>query len=252
MAGLVLFLAAALAGVLAWTGTRALMKMRSDPRALDTTLGGLRKVHVSATPRIGGAAVALGLFSGALLAMTGSGEVTEWFILLVCALPGLVWGLIEDFFKRGDVFVRLALTAVAAGVAYVLLDARLTKIDVPGVDYLLAIDAFSFAFTIFAVCGTAHATNVIDGLNGLSGFTALLASIGLAIVAWAVNDTFVLSVSCVLSACIAGFLLVNFPGGRIFLGDGGAYLIGLMLGLLSVMLVHRNSEVSPWFSPVLM
>lgn len=252
MTGMVLPFAVALAAALAWAGARALAIAGSVPRALDATLGGLRKVHVTATPRIGGAAVALGLFAGALLAMLGSGELTEWFILLVCALPGLVWGLMEDFFKRGDVPVRLALTASAAGLAYVLLDARLIAIDVPGIDYLLAMDAFSFAFTVFAICGVAHATNVVDGLNGLCGFTTLLASIGLAIVAWAVNDSFVLAASCVLGASIAGFLLVNFPSGRIFLGDGGAYLIGLVLGVLSVMLVQRNSEVSPWFPPVLM
>src|SRR5437868_6422132 len=196
MAGVVLLLAVSLAGALAWAGTRALMKMRSDPRALDDTLGGLRKVHVNATPRIGGAAVALALFAGAGVAMLGNGDRREWSILLLCALPGLVWGLIEDFTKRGAVPVRLALTALGAVLAYVLLDARLSKIDVRGIDWLLAIDAFSFAFTVLAVCGTAHATNVIDGLNGLCGFTTLLASIGLAIVAWTVGDTFVLSVSC--------------------------------------------------------
>jgi UDP-N-acetylmuramyl pentapeptide phosphotransferase/UDP-N-acetylglucosamine-1-phosphate transferase len=252
MAGFILPFAAALTGALAWAGTRALVKVRSDRRALDDTLGGLRKVHVSATPRIGGAAVALALFVGAGICMLGVGDVYEWSILLLCAVPGLVWGLIEDFTKRGAVPVRLALTALGGVLAYVLLDARLTKIDVPGIDYLLAMDGFSFAFTVFAVCGTAHAVNVIDGLNGLCGFTTLLASIGLAIVAWMVGDTFVLSVSCVLAASIAGFLVVNFPRGRIFLGDGGAYLVGLVLGVLSVMLVHRNSEVSPWFSPVLL
>jgi len=51
---------------------------------------------------------------------------------------------------------------------------------------------------------------------------------------------------------VAGFLVVNFPRGRIFLGDGGAYLVGLLLAALSVLLVHRNSEVSPWFPLVLL
>jgi UDP-N-acetylmuramyl pentapeptide phosphotransferase/UDP-N-acetylglucosamine-1-phosphate transferase len=143
------------------------------------------------------------------------------------------------------------MTGAAAALGYILLDARLTQIGVPGIDNLLAIDAVSFAFTVFAVTGVAHATNVIDGLNGLSGFTTLLASIGLAIVAWITGDSFIFSAACVLAASITGFLLVNFPGGRIFLGDGGAYLIGLLLAELSVMLVHRNSEVSPWF-PVLL
>ena len=51
---------------------------------------------------------------------------------------------------------------------------------------------------------------------------------------------------------VAGFLLVNYPRGRIFLGDGGAYLVGLVLAELSVILVQRNSEVSPWFPAVLL
>lgn len=252
LAGAVLPFAAALAGVLAWAGARALVRVRRGARALDSTLGGLRKVHMNATPRIGGAAVAMGFFAGAALVMGGRSDVREWFILLLCALPALVWGLIEDLWKRGAVLVRLAITGTAAGVAYVLLDARLTAIDVPGIDYLLAMDVFSFAFTVFAIAGTAHAMNVIDGLNGLCGFTTLLAAIGLALVAWAVNDSFVFASSCLLAASIAGFLLVNFPSGRLFLGDGGAYLIGLVLAVLSVMLVQRNSEVSPWFPPVLM
>ena len=252
MAAIALPLAVALAAGLAWAFSLALTRVRQDPRALDDRLGGLRKVHVTATPRIGGAAVALAFFAGAAVAMAFAGDATEWFILLPCALPALVWGLIEDLTKRGAVAVRLAITSAAAGLAYILLDARLTKIDVPGIDYLLAMDAFSFAFTVFAICGTAHATNVIDGLNGLSGFTTLLGAIGLGIVAWTVNDSFVLAASAVLAGSIAGFLLVNFPSGRLFLGDGGAYLIGLVLGILSVMLVHRNSEVSPWFAPVLL
>jgi UDP-GlcNAc:undecaprenyl-phosphate/decaprenyl-phosphate GlcNAc-1-phosphate transferase len=251
LAGIALPFAVALAVALAWACARALANARSDRRALDTTLGGLRKVHVSATPRIGGAAVAIGLGGGAAVAMMG-GEVRAWLILLLCALPGLLWGLFEDVSKRGAVLVRLAITATAAGVAYVLLDARLTAIGVPGFDNLLAIDAFSFAFTVFAIAGMAHATNVIDGLNGLCGFTTLLASIALAFVAWTVNDAFVFAASCVLAGSIAGFLLVNFPSGRIFLGDGGAYLIGLVLAVLSTMLVQRNSEVSPWFPPVLL
>jgi UDP-GlcNAc:undecaprenyl-phosphate/decaprenyl-phosphate GlcNAc-1-phosphate transferase len=89
-------------------------------------------------------------------------------------------------------------------------------------------------------------------LNGLAGVTALAASIGLAIVARAVGDDFVFTAGTVLAASMFGFLIVNYPSGRIFLGDGGAYLIGLLLAELSVLLVQRNSEVSPWFPLVLL
>jgi UDP-GlcNAc:undecaprenyl-phosphate/decaprenyl-phosphate GlcNAc-1-phosphate transferase len=222
------------------------------PQALDDTLGGLRKVHVDPTPRIGGGAIAAGLIMGATVSVISSGSVGLWLLLLICLVPAFVWGLIEDLSKRGAVMVRLALTAAAAALGYIVLDARLSVLDVPGLDMLLAINTLSFIFTVFAVTGVAHATNVIDGLNGLSGFTTLLASVGLAIVASVVGDSFVCSAAWILAGSILGFLVVNFPRGRIFLGDGGAYLVGLMIALLSVMLVHRNSEVSPWLPLVLM
>jgi UDP-N-acetylmuramyl pentapeptide phosphotransferase/UDP-N-acetylglucosamine-1-phosphate transferase len=173
-------------------------------------------------------------------------------ILLLCAAPGFAWGLVEDFSRRGAVAARLALTAVGASLALFLLDARITRLEVPGLDWLLGYSAFSFVFTVFAVTGVTHSINVIDGLNGLSGVIALLASIGLAIVAAVVGDSVVLAAACVLGASVAGFLAVNYPRGRIFLGDGGAYLVGLALAVLSVLIVQRNSQVSPWFPLVLL
>lgn len=192
-------------------------------------------------------AVAGAIVGGALAQWLLGGEFALWLLLLPCAAPAFVWGLIEDLSKRGAVMVRLALTGVAATLAFVLLDARLTQVHLPVLDSLLAVHAISFAFTVFAVTGVANAFNVIDGLNGLSSVSGVLAAVGLAIVAWIVGDSIIFSTACVLAASIAGFLLVNFPKGRIFLGDGGAYLMGLLLAELAVLLVHRNSEVSPWF-----
>ena len=166
--------------------------------------------------------------------------------------PAFTWGLIEDISNRGSVAVRLALTGVAASLGFILLDARITQLHVPGLDQALAIHAFSFAFTVFAVTGVAHSINIVDGLNGLAGVVGLLAAIGIAIVAAIVGDSLVLPAACALAASIGGFLLVNYPRGRIFLGDGGAYLVGLLLAELAVLLVHRNSEVSPWFPLVLL
>jgi UDP-GlcNAc:undecaprenyl-phosphate/decaprenyl-phosphate GlcNAc-1-phosphate transferase len=241
------------AAFVAWYGARFLARVAADkPIALDDTFDGLRKVHTHPIPRIGGLAVAAGILIGAAVDWAAGGELKVWPLLIACALPAFACGLVEDLSKRGAVTVRLALTGTAAGVGFILLDARITQIAIPGLDNLLAVHAFSFAFTVFAVTGVAHAVNVIDGLNGLSSINALLASIGLAVVGWMVGDSFVFSAACVLAGSVAGFFLVNYPGGKIFLGDGGAYLLGLLLAELSVLLVHRNSEVSPWFPLVLL
>ncbi|MHA3916423.1 hypothetical protein [Halovulum sp. GXIMD14793] len=55
-----------------------------------------------------------------------------------------------------------------------------------------------------------------------------------------------------LAAAVAGFLVINFPLGRIFLGDGGAYLLGFALGVVAVMLPLRNPEISSWTSLLLL
>ena len=225
---------------------------RVHERALDDTWQEPQKVHRVPVPRVGGIAIAVGVVSGVAAAGLTFGEQHAMGVLLLCMIPGLAWGLIEDFSKRGAVLARLALTGTTPMLAYVLLDARITQVGVPGLDSLLAVHAFSFVFTVFAVTGIAHAMNVVDGLNGLAGVNALLAALGLAAVAWIVGDSTIMIGSCVLAASVVGFLLVNFPGGRLFLGDGGAYFIGLVLAVLSVMLVERNAEVSPWLPLMLL
>lgn len=249
-----MYIAAFFAALAGWLCARALAKgVLHRQRGLDEVCGSLRKVHVRATPRVGGVAVATGVVGGALAQILVGGEPWNWLLLLVCVAPAFLWGLIEDLMKRDAVLVRLALTAMAGVLGFVVLDARIAGLDLlPFVDDLLAIHAISFIFTVFAVTGVTHSINVIDGLNGLAGMTALLASIGLAMVAWITGDSFILGSVCILAASVGGFLLVNFPRGRIFLGDGGAYLVGLLLAELAVLLVHRNSEVSAWFPLMLL
>ena len=50
----------------------------------------------------------------------------------------------------------------------------------------------------------------------------------------------------------AGFLVLNFPRGLVFAGDGGAYLWGVLIAVASLLLVHRNEQVSPWFPMLLL
>jgi UDP-GlcNAc:undecaprenyl-phosphate/decaprenyl-phosphate GlcNAc-1-phosphate transferase len=236
----------------AWAGSLALagQRFRTSTIVMDEAGGSLRKIHANATPRIGGIAVAAGIFAGAMADMAITGRSSPW-LLLLCVAPGFVWGLIEDLSKRGAVFARLALTGVVPALGFILFDARITELGIPLVDRALAVPVISFLFTVFAVTGVTHSMNVIDGLNGLSGVTALLASIGLAIVAWSVGDLFLATFAFVLAASALGFLLVNYPSGRIFLGDGGAYLFGLLLAELSVLLVQRNSERCAATPPVM-
>ncbi len=221
-------------------------------RTLDAIWSGPQKIHAVPVPRVGGIAIATGMVAAVAITDVLRGDAEDLWFLLICVAPGFAWGLLEDLTKKGAVFARLAITGCSAMLAFVLLDARIVELGVPGLDTLLVYPALSFMFTVFAVTGVGHAMNVIDGLNGLSSVTALLAALGLALVGWTVGDHFVANAALFFAAAVGGFLVFNYPRGRIFLGDGGAYLIGLVLAELSVLLVQRNPTVSPWFPLMLL
>jgi len=92
----------------------------------------------------------------------------------------------------------------------------------------------------------ANAINIIDGVHGLASGIGILALTALGLLAWMVGDETLAVVAAILAGAAAGFFLLNFPLGRIFLGDGGAYLLGFWVAWMSVMLVARNPDVSPW------
>jgi len=215
--------------------------------SLDHDLQAVQKLHHNPVPRIGG----LGLLVGLLIAVAGGYLVNgqsypTTLIMLVCAVPVFLAGLIEDLTKSVSIRTRLYASFISASLAVWLLDAKLTDVDVPIVDDLLSMPAVSVAFTVFAVGGVTHSINIIDGLNGLAAGAVSIMLAGLAGLAWVHGDLLVMRLCLWGIAAIVGFMLLNYPFGRIFLGDGGAYLAGFWLAECAVLLLVRNPESSTW------
>jgi UDP-N-acetylmuramyl pentapeptide phosphotransferase/UDP-N-acetylglucosamine-1-phosphate transferase len=204
------------------------------------------KVHARPVPRIGGLAIFLGILAGTLF--YDADIKALGLALVLCGLPAFLGGIGEDLTKKVSTVARLLLTFAGAGVAFFLLDARITTLDMPYSGVLLGMAIPSLLFTMFAVGGYAHATNIVDGLNGLAGFSTLIVLAAIAWVAKDVGDQPVLLLALAAMGAVAGFLVWNYPKGALFLGDGGSYFLGFMTAELAVLLVFRNSEVSPWFA----
>ncbi len=215
---------------------------------------GPQKMHQHPTPRVGG----LGLISGltacaSLMLFTADGILQREFgLLILCGMPAFLGGIIEDVTRRVGVVERLLLTMLSASLAAWLLNGILTHLHVPGIDALMLITPFALIMTIVAVGGVANALNIIDGFNGLSASYALIVSVGLAFVANRVGDPLVFAASLALAGCLLGFLVWNWPRGKLFLGDGGAYLVGFLLAEQAVLLTTRNPDVSPWYPVTLL
>lgn len=220
---------------------------------LDHDLSGVQKIHARAVPRVGGIGIFVAAMVACAVAWWREPSVGRWIaLLLVPAAVAFGGGLIDDFTKRFSATWRLLLTLISAAIGYFLLDAVITRIDVPLVDGWLKYAWISLPLTVLAVAGIVNAVNLIDGFNGLASVVAMFTLLSLAYVAFQVRDVYVLTAALIMVGAIAGFLLWNYPNGLIFLGDGGAYLIGFMMAELAVLLVARNPQVSPWYAALLM
>lgn len=221
--------------------------------ALDVDFDGVQKVHSHAVARIGGLPIFLAVALSAVISAAREPSLGPWLLaLLSCALVAFLGGIAEDYTGTVRASRRLLLTMAGALLGYYLLDARIGRIDLPFTTIALHATWLMLPVTVLAVAGIANAINIIDGFNGLASVVTIFMLVSLAYVALQVGDMFVLVTALMVAGATAGFLIWNYPVGLIFLGDGGAYFIGFMLGELALLLVMRNPGVSTWYAALLL
>lgn len=205
---------------------------------------GVQKVHSNPTPRIGGVAIVVGL-----ICAYGVARPERKMLLgpvLLAGVPAFVFGFWEDITNKVSVRARLLATMASGILGYYITGYSITRLGIPGIDQALSIVVISVLFTAFAIGGVANALNIIDGANGLASGFSVLAFLGFTALALRAGDVNLAYISLTLAAAIAGFFLINWPFGKLFLGDGGSYVSGFYLAWVAVILVERNSTVSPF------
>jgi UDP-N-acetylmuramyl pentapeptide phosphotransferase/UDP-N-acetylglucosamine-1-phosphate transferase len=221
--------------------------------ALDSDFGGVQKVHSHKVARIGGLPIFLAVILSSAISMWRVPAMVSWMLsLLACSAIAFAGGIAEDYTGRVSAARRLVLTMAAALLGFFLLDARVDRIDWIFSAWQLRYLWITLPLTVLAVAGLANAVNIIDGFNGLASVVTICMLLSLGYVALQVNDVFVLVAALMVAGATAGFLIWNYPVGLIFLGDGGAYFIGFMLGELALLLVMRNPQVSTWYAALLL
>jgi UDP-N-acetylmuramyl pentapeptide phosphotransferase/UDP-N-acetylglucosamine-1-phosphate transferase len=216
--------------------------------SMDTT-DGIQKFHTTPTPRIGGIPIVLAL----VMAWGKSSTEIQTLLapILLAGMPAFLFGIAEDLTKQIGVIQRLLATMGSGMLAWWITDYSLSRLDIWGVDQLMQFTFFSVIFTAFALGGVANSINIIDGFNGYASLTCTIAFIGFAFIAFQVGDQNLALVSLILAASAWGFFWVNWPFGKLFLGDGGAYFLGFALAWTAVLLIERNPSVSAFSALVI-
>jgi UDP-GlcNAc:undecaprenyl-phosphate GlcNAc-1-phosphate transferase len=208
-----------------------------------------RKVHPVATPTMGGLAMYAGFLVGLGIAFVlpffsemRNGSPEPLAALVTCTLMvGL--GLIDD--RRGtSALAKFTAQVFIAGVL-VLMGASLTYFWLPGLGIIPLAQDLSVLLTILWVVAIANAVNLVDGLDGLAaGMVAITAGCFFVYVVRTPSTFGDASAAALLSVitvgiCV-GFLPWNFHPAKIFMGDTGSMLLGMLVALFTISGVGRN------------
>ncbi len=230
-----------------------------------------RRIHKVAVPRLGGVAIFISILftTAVLIAIAGrlpkdARQVEGIQGIAVGGTLVFVLGLLDDL-ESLRASKKLIVQVLAACAAYTL-GVRIRSIPIPlnmdlnlgfftihgGVPIELGI--FSLPITVLWLVGVANAVNLIDGMDGLAAGVSAISALTIWSVAMgaSIDKPYAALVAAILAGALFGFLRWNFNPARIFLGDSGAYLVGFILGAISITGVIKGAAAATVIVPTVL
>ena len=209
-----------------------------------------RSVHTVPIPHAGGLAMLIGLVVAlGVAAMTDSFQEVftdsrEPIGVLVAAIVVYATGFLDD---SRDLPPPAKVTGIViAALVLVWFGATMFYFRVPFLDVFLLSGDWQPVITVLWLLGMTQAINLIDGLDGLAAGIVAIAAAAFFLYAFRLGDLELLSrpnlgplLAVVTAGVAVGFLPFNFNPARIFMGDGGAFLLGLLLAVSTSMVGGR-------------
>ncbi|WP_433328159.1 MraY family glycosyltransferase [Spirillospora sp. CA-294931] len=231
-----------------------------------------RDVHTIPTPRLGGLAMFGGMVAALVVAsglpemrrVLSNGDLDVGKALLLAGGLIVLVGIADDRWGL-DPLTKFAGQVAAAGI-FIMQGIQLYVIPLPNGDSISLPPAYGVPLTVFLVVATINAVNFIDGLDGLAAGVVGIAAMALFSYAYLLSrEAGITTLSgatltaAVLVGMCAGFLPHNFNPAKIFMGDTGSMLIGLLLSASTIMLTGQfdpalieSYALFPFYVPILL
>lgn len=209
----------------------------------------IQRAHSDEVSRLGGFIIYICLL---LIWLFGFSEDSFIFSLLVSSSPFVIVALKEDLYHDTSPYLRLISMIISCLFFFYLNPIDFPTIEVPYLGNLISIYPISIIFFTFSILIIMNGMNLIDGMNGLFVFTALFQLLSLGIVANVYDDFEILYISFIFSLPLILFLLFNFPLGKIFIGDLGAYFYGFLISILTIYFFGKHQQLISWSAVLLL
>jgi len=198
-----------------------------------------RKRQGTPIPRIGGIPLMLTLALGVVLILLREPlRAFEWFPILIGSVLMYALGLWDDIKPLGakkKLVGQIAIAALVTGLGL-----SIEKFSFPGYG-TIELRGWGVPVTILWLIAIPNIVNLIDGFDGLAGGLGLFMSLTLGLVGHFSGHFGLAWFAFMMAGALMGFLIFNFPPAKIYLGDGGAYLIGFMIAVLALSSSHKGS-----------
>jgi UDP-GlcNAc:undecaprenyl-phosphate GlcNAc-1-phosphate transferase len=200
-----------------------------------------RKKHTVPIPRLGGVPIMLALtFGVSVILLIEPHRTRQWTPVLVGCLLMFGVGLWDDLKALGARRKLVAQIAIASLVYW--LGLGIERVTYPGGAWSVELGwIVGYGATVFWLIAVPNIVNLIDGFDGLAAGLGMFMAVTLGIVGIFSEQLAVAWFAFTMAGALLGFLVFNFPPARIFLGDGGAYLVGFAIAALSLFGSHKGS-----------
>ena len=206
----------------------------------------IQSAHTGFVPRVGGIAIYCSIVTMFPISYFYKLDLDYLIWLIISTLPIFIIGLAEDLGYQMSPKIRLLAAVFSGIIVLVSYGFWVTRLEIPGLDFFMSYAPFGIAMTLFATTGVVNAFNLIDGINGLSSYIAISTAMFLSILSYQVEHYQLACFYVLFMACVLGFACLNFPFGKVFLGDAGAYTLGHLLVWSAIILFNYSDDISPF------
>ena len=201
-----------------------------------------RKFHEKPIPRLGGGPIFLTLCLGAIAAwMMGAVQWERWLPVAICNTLIFSVGFVDDLKPLG---ARVKLVG-QLGTAMILysMGVSMDVLSSPFGEGSISLGWLALPLTLLWLVAIPNIVNLIDGMDGLAGGFGMFLCLTMAFIGHYQGQPDVAAVSLTMAGALGGFLIFNLPPAKIFLGDGGAYLIGFFIASVSLLSSNKGSVI---------